>query len=222
MVRSATGLTYHCAPTPVLVASDNRLYRAFEMEGNAVAVLMRTKAAVGPGTDLLASASWELSGSLKFNQATMVPPSWVLPGVHFGWQEGNAVEGPDGEIYDILRIDGQNNRTHNKAAVVRLDMSTAPTGGGGGGGVFGSLVFDSMIDFPSTESKFTIRRERVGGGRYYALTTDVTPVAVAQNTVYARNHLVLTVSDNLRNWTTCDTLLKDDTGFTPLECAYGF
>ena len=50
--------------------------------------------------------------------------------------------------------------------------------------------------------------------RYFSLTTDVTPVAVASGTVYARNHLVLATSvGGLANWSVCATLLVDDTGF---------
>jgi hypothetical protein len=111
---------------------------------------------------------------------------------------------------------------------------------------FGSIVFDRMIEFPSTSSKFVIRREATshsesrgqhiqqqggaesqqGGAepqqgraepQYYTLFTDVTEVTRRQNTVYARNHLVLARSPDLFNWTTCITLLEDDTGFDSLD-----
>lgn len=200
------GLVYHCAPTPVLTASDGRLYRAFEVYHNYTAVMIRTRQPyAGAGADLLSPGTWELSAPLTFDPK-YYPTGWTG---HFGWQEGNAVEGPDGGIYDILRIDGQTPAVHNKAAVVQV---------GGSGAEFGRLSFDRIIDFPSTSSKFTIRRHPVSK-KYYALSTDVTPAAVAGGWVYARNHLVLAQSDNLWNWTTCGTLLSDDTGMPPADSA---
>jgi beta-xylosidase len=54
---------------------------------------------------------------------------------------------------------------------------------------------------------------------YFSLVSDVTAQAVAQNTVYARNHLSLATSADLMNWTICSTLLRDDTGFSLLDSA---
>ena len=70
----------------------------------------------------------------------MIPQDWD-PAGHFTWQEGNAVEGPDGTLYDILRIDGQTMKTNNKAAVLRVSSSTLNNAG-----AF-ELKFDRMIDF---------------------------------------------------------------------------
>jgi len=141
--------------------------------------------------------------------------------------------GPEGRVYNILRIDGQTNRTHNKAAVLELVVAEGRRGCGGGvaGGVnggeesfFGSLRSVAMIDFPATESKFVIRREptlpaRSAARRYFTLASEVTPAAVALGTVYARNHLVVAVSVDLLNWTVCDTLLVDDTGLPDTDSA---
>ena len=138
-------------------------------------------------------------------------PDWD-PAGHFTWQEGNAVQGPDGTMYNILRIDGQTMKTNNKAAILRVTSSTNNRPG-----AF-ELKFDRMIDFPSTTSKFVIRRSN-SNGLYYTLATDVTSVAVAQGTVYARNHLVLAYSADLFNWTTCLTLLGDDTGLSSVDSA---
>lgn len=64
----------------------------------------------------------------------------------------------NGTIYDILRIDGQTNTTYNKAAVLRWDQNKKqpqlqPHDQRGAG-----FVFDRMIDFPATSSKFVIRK----------------------------------------------------------------
>ena len=75
-----------------------------------------------------------------------------------------------------------------------------------------------MIEFPACSSKFTIRRDP-SSGLFITLSTDVTASAVAQNTVFARNHLVLAVSANLYDWSTCSTLLMDDTGLTAVDSA---
>ena len=109
---------------------------------------------------------------------------------------------------NVIRIDGQTNDTgtYNRAAVLRLDKTGK------------QLTFDRMIKFPSCSSKFVIRRH-VASGLFFTLSTDVTARAVAQGTVYARNHLVLAVSANLYDWETCSTLLMDDTGFTSVDSA---
>merc|ERR1719498_821574 len=75
-----------------------------------------------------------------------------------------------------------------------------------------------MIDFPSCASKFVIRRSEQTK-MYYSLTTDVTPSNLKLDALYARNHLVLIVSEDLFSWKICDTILKDDTGLSPLDSA---
>jgi hypothetical protein len=205
------GVSYHCAPTPSLIASDGRLYRAFERTPAEAAIVVRTKEALSKiGADgVMLADNWETTPYVRL-EPSMIPPDWGP--VRYGWQEGNAVEGPDGTIYDILRIDGQNEKAYNKAAVLKV---------GNTGSNF-SLQFHKMIDFPSTSSKFVIRRSS-SDGLYYSLATDVTPGAVSSGTIGARNHLVLAVSGKdpvSSKWTVCKTLLLDDTGFaTPADSA---
>ena len=216
--------SYHCAPTPTLLAGDGRLYRAFEVSccGAATGALMlRTRAPLNATTDLASPSSWEATPAVYFDQSTM-------PGD--GWQEGSAIEAPDGSIANMLRIDGQTVEMHNKAALLRLDPATF------------RLRFDSIIDFPATSSKFVVRlspptsraskarpilesksssaaEPTLSDGLYYTLSTDVTPAAVRRGTVGARNHLILAVSSDLLSWGRCLTLLVDDTGLTPADSA---
>jgi hypothetical protein len=103
-------------------------------------------------------------------------------------------------VHNVLRLDGQTTSVINKAIVLRP-----------GSNATASLEFDRVIDFPSTSSKFTIRYH-AASSLYYTLSTDVIPDAVAQDVVYARNHLVLASSPDLYNWTICDAILADDTG----------
>lgn len=204
LFKCSGNMTYHTAPTPVLVDSTGRLRRAYEVNGVQGAVLVSTKEPYTRATDLLNPETWEQSQALLWNKSAMVPASWGKS--TFVWEEGNAVEGPNGEIYDILRIDGQTATAHNKAAITQLDLAT------------NQLKFVKMIDFPSCPSKFVIRRDP-DTKNYYTLSTDVTPEAVAIDTIYARNHLTLSVSNDLFNWQFCDTLLTDDTGFEPPDSA---
>ena len=56
---------WHCAPTPVLFASDGRLYKAFEttQQGSGyTAVLLSAPQA---GADLLSAASWRMQPSAR-------------------------------------------------------------------------------------------------------------------------------------------------------------
>lgn len=198
---------YHCAPTPTLLSSrDGRLYRAFETGSEAL--VLRTRLPLDVTHDLLSAAAWEATNTVSLD-SSMIPASWGPPGAGrktWGWQEGNAIELPDGGVANMLRIDGQTAATHNKAALLVVDASF-------------SLRFEAMVDFPATTSKFVVRLEprtttAPQHHRYFSLTTDVTPVAVASGTVYARNHLVLATSvGGLANWSVCATLLVDDTGF---------
>lgn len=243
------GRGFSGAPTPNLIASDGRVYRAFESGGTKLIVM--TKAPFSEGkTDLLNPGSWEIvAHPLSWNATQYLPDSFSCPVTlrhpkpvgktcfnHI--QEGNAVE-VNGTIFDILRQDGQNNETHSKAVVLRLgiDPTTKQT----------AISFVKAIDFPSTGSKFTIRQEPPGGSsinsqvstaagrsrsrRFYAITNQVTPGAVAYanqfgvtggnmalglgvDAVGARNQLVLASSIDAVDgvWEICDTLLSDDSG----------
>ena len=175
------------APTPILIGSNGRIYRAFEGSGGTKLIVM-TKGPFSAGTtDLLSPASWEsVAQPLHWNATQFLPDSFVCPVTlrhpkargktcFNSIQEGNAVE-VNGTIFDILRQDGQNNETHSKAIVLRLgvDATTKQT----------TMVFVKAIDFPSTDSKFTIRQEPAASPtagrsrRYYAITDQVTPAAV--------------------------------------------
>jgi hypothetical protein len=225
---STGGDVYHCAPTPTLVGGDGRLYRAFESSTAGEAsdysrafviatvepvVVVRgaasgkkSKRSKAAAVDLLSAAAWRKLPVATFDPASMVPSSWDPRGNYF-WQEGNAVEW-NGTLYDVLRVDGQTNETYNKAAVLRYDSSNKS-----------KVVFDRMIDFPSTTSKFVIRKDPAsspssGGEFFLSIVNDVTERNRETGNVFARNHLSLAVSapDSLYEWSVCATLLTDDTG----------
>ena len=103
------------------------------------------------------------------------------------WVEGNAVEGPDGRVYNLLRLESGWSKSHpiaNKAILLRV-----PDGAfaGEGAGDAPPLVFDSIVDMPGGSCKFTVRRHGPSGV-YFALTNNVTNVSACPS---ARNVLTL-------------------------------
>ena len=96
--------TYNTGPTPSLV-SGGRIYRAMERfvaphHWGRDYQAMLLHAALG--ADLLDPAAWTVSESLALNESWL-PKSWGTL-ENPGYLEGNAVEGPDGEVYNILRL----------------------------------------------------------------------------------------------------------------------
>jgi hypothetical protein len=187
---------FHGAPVPVL-AAGGRLYRAFEDctpcqwgRGFQACVISAPDDA-----DLLCADAWTMSNRVPFDPA-WVPATWVNP----GWLEGNVVEAPSGEVWNILRVNSE--PAVNVAAITRVH-----DGGR-------RLTFDpaDLIDFPGGMTKFTIRRDPVTG-RYLALTNPTLDAGA----VYQRNVLALCVSDDLRHWRIAHTLLTDDTGLSPAD-----
>jgi hypothetical protein len=189
-----TGAKYHCAPVP-LVVHRGRIWRAMEdamgpggWGGHFRAFMMSAPA----NADLLRAESWGCSNRLARGA------DWL--GSQFnGWLEGNAVETPDGQIVNILRVDYQ--PKGGKAAVVHLsgDGTTA--------------TFDpssDFVDFPGGCKKFTIRRDRKTG-TYWGLSNYVPPRHRGGNPERTRNTLALVRSDNLREWSVrCIVLYHPD------------
>lgn len=178
-----TGAKYHCAPVPMVV-HRGRIWRAMEdamgpsgWGGHFRAFMMSAPV----DADLLRAESWICSNRLARGAG------W-LGGQFNGWLEGNAVETPDGQIVNILRVDYP--PKGGKAAVVRLSADGA------------TATFDpetDFIDFPGGGKKFTIRPDRKTGC-YWALTNYVPPRHRDGNPERTRNTLALVRSENLRDW----------------------
>ena len=172
---------YHCAPVPVL-ESAGRLYRAFEdndplhwPKGFQSCVISCEAEA-----DLLEAANWRMSNKLAYDPDAD-PPDF---GPAAGWLEGNVVEDPDGQLWNILRVHSE--PVLNVAAMVRvLDEGRTQT-------------FDpdsGFIELPGGMSKFTIRRDPVGG-LYWMLANDM----CGGERPTRRNRLSLFASPDLRTW----------------------
>ncbi|MGC9348485.1 MAG: sialidase family protein [Anaerolineae bacterium] len=205
----AQGPNYHCAPVPIAV-HNGRLYRAFEdnspldwPNGFQACVISAPLDA-----DLLNAANWRISEKLPFD------PAWVAayaPPEGFdkaGWLEGNVIVGPDGDLWNVLRVNARSRRASsgafgelwNKVALVRVENEGR------------ALTFDpatGFIDLPGGHSKFTIRRDPVTG-HYLTLSNGVRD----EEHPSLRSMLGLYASEDLRHWRGCATLLEDDSDLT--------
>lgn len=132
--------------------------------------------------NLLNAASWELSTPIHDNPK---PPEPCL-----SCCEGNIVVGPDGNLYDILRV--HEPEKGGMAALLTLSADGK------------TLSFDpasGFIKFPGGCKKFTIRRDPQSG-LYWSLTNweQDKDRPRAKDANYHRNTLSLTASKNLRDW----------------------
>eukprot|EP01062_Namystynia_karyoxenos_P053463 TRINITY_DN43297_c0_g1_i1.p1 TRINITY_DN43297_c0_g1~~TRINITY_DN43297_c0_g1_i1.p1 ORF type:complete len:223 (+),score=70.59 TRINITY_DN43297_c0_g1_i1:632-1300(+) len=141
--------------------------------------------------------SWAWAAPLPFNRSWL-PAEWKVDNP--GYLEGNMVEGPDGAMYNLLRLNSRPTEG-NYAVLLRLD---------GSGGAGGRFVFDSVVRLPGGHTKFVVRRDPVSG-LYFTLSNPNTDPAYPDQ----RNVLALCASPDLRNWRRVLDLLSDDTGLSP-------
>ena len=193
---------YHCAPVPVL-EHNGRLYKAFEdADPPAHGPSFHSCVVSAPSdADLLDAANWTISNKIPFNPA-WVPSDWDPP-QRPCWLEGNIVLAPDGELWNILRLNAS--PMVNRAVIVRVEDEGS------------RISFDhdtGFIDFPGGGAKFSIRHDE-GSGLYLALVNNVTNPAWPRQ----RNILSLSVSSDLINWRLAHTLMRDQSGLTPEDSA---
>lgn len=172
----------HCAPQPVLI-HRGRIWRAMEdLAGSGRwgfdfrAFMMSAPLE----SDLMRAENWTCSNRLPSSAA------W-LDGRCGGWLEGNAVAGPDGQVYDILRVDLEHGP--EVAAAIRIS------------GDGREASFDPAVDFvafPGGAKKATIRHDP-RSGRWWTIATPA--VAWPGRPADSRNHLALMSSPDLRQWT---------------------
>lgn len=186
--NSTTGILtptgkFHCAPVPVLI-EDGKVWRGFESaeksagEPDFPAFLISAR----EETDLLSAANWKQSGMA-------IPQKSWLDGHFEGWEEGNAVATPDGDIVDILRVNTP--PKGETAAMVHYDSKTK------------KLSFDpqsDFINFPGGDVRFTIRRDPQTN-LYWSLTNYIPPSQANADPGSTRNTVALISSPDLRTWT---------------------
>lgn len=193
---------YHCAPVPVL-EHNGRLYKAFEDADPPVhgPSFHSCVVSVPSDADLLDAANWTISNKIPFDP-NWIPADWQPP-ERPCWLEGNIVLAPDGELWNILRLNAS--PMVNRAVIVKVQddgkrISFDPEGG--------------FIDFPGGGTKFNIRHDETSG-LYIALVNNVTNPAWPRQ----RNVLSLSVSPDLINWRLVHTLMRDQSGLTPEDSA---
>ena len=201
---------YHCGVMPVL-QSGGRLYRAFEDNSplHWPRGFQSLVVSAPDDADLLNAANWTMSNKLPMNPA-WVPSSWKSP-IDLGWLEGNVVETPDSNLWNILRV--HSDPEVDKAAIVLVKdqgrtVSFEPSNG--------------FIDFPGGMSKFSIRHDPETG-LYFTLTNNNTNpdrpwrIHDLYSSAWQRNVLSLFASEDLIHWRHIETLLEDDSDVSPDE-----
>lgn len=173
---------YHSAPVPI-IRHNGRLWRCMENFGDEGEGTLRYRAfmmSAADNADLLQATSWTTSNYLS-------PSGKWLDGNFKGWLEGNAVASPNGELLDILRVNGPLGRI---ASAVRVSSDGR------------RATFDpksDFIDFPGGAKKFTIRYDGKSK-KYWSLTNYVLPADRDLSPGSTRNTLALIDSPNLKDW----------------------
>ena len=184
---------YHCAPVPVLEA-EGRLWRAFEDNDplNWPKGFQACVISADLDADLLDASSWTMTNKLPYDQDTD-PAEWGSEKRSAGWLEGNVVQDPEGQLWNILRV--HSDPVLNKAAMVKIDDQGR------------RLSFDpaeGFIDLPGGMSKFTIRRDPATG-LYWMLSNDMCD----GERPIRRNRLSAFSSADLRRWERRKVLMDD-------------
>lgn len=162
---------YHTAPVPMAI-HNGRIWRAMEYHPPGPWGFFEAFVLSAPvKANLLDPKSWRFSARLRY------PAQQAPEGKH--WLEGNAIVGPDGTLFDILRVDNI-----EKAALVHVAGER--------------LEFDRLVDFPGGAKKFTIRYDKKTH-RYWALAN---PAPRSPKPASVRNTLALISSADLVNWRT--------------------
>ncbi|MBB6670661.1 LamG-like jellyroll fold domain-containing protein [Cohnella nanjingensis] len=171
LYQETSGKQYHCAPTPVLNV-NGRLYKGFE-ELNQWG-MWAFVVSVPETADLMDPANWTKSNQSDVNL----------------YIEGNAVIGPDGQVWDVLR-----RSVINRAGIYKLGADNK------------TFTKYGEFDMPGGDVKFTIRYDSVSG-KYIALVNEHTDYNVTQNN--QRNVLSLIYSTDLVHWTRGKLLIQED------------
>lgn len=200
---SETGLIlegeYHCAPMPV-IEHNGRIYRAMESAMGPIKKWGKRYGAMmlsAPiDSDLLKADSWTTSNVLYYD-------STYLDGKFGGWLEGNAVVGPDGQLWDMLRVDVAGTQ-QEKAAMVKIsnDGQTA---------TFSEE--DGFIPFDGGSKKFTILYDEKSKN-YWTIANHVPETVKADNPdrkpSSIRNTQALFSSSDLKTWKLEKMLLQHE------------
>lgn len=194
--KAAEPPNYHCAPTPVIV-HEGRIFRAYEDNVTALwpSGFQAFVISAAADADLLKASSWTMSNKLPFDPKR-VPADWGETGP--GFLEGNMVAGPDGQIWNILRMSTEPHSDY--AAMVKVSADGSEV----------SFDYDQdIIRLPGGTHKFTIRRDPQTG-LYFTLGNNNTVPGKASQ----RNVLSLAASRDLREWKVLKAMIVDESGLS--------
>ena len=164
--------------------------------------MFRLRAASCPvGADLANSANWTITDPLPF------PTAPAVPGTRNGWLEPNCVEGPDGRVWLVARVD----KTPSGDAAAVLKVSADRT----------SLEFTNQYPAPGNETGF-IHAPWAGSSTFHMVRDSVSERYLVMSNPYlgdpssstrnpaARNILALYETVDLKNYQLVKTLVDDD------------
>lgn len=203
----------HITSTPV-IHHNGRIYATTEMGSwgkwncSAYASIMLS---APEDSDLLDPQSWDYTPLAYLNPNDTKIPNYIFTTVI----EGNPIVGPDGEIYNLLRIDPlgfKRKEPANKAVLMKLIDFDKP------------LQFEQMVTMPvGVSNKFYVLRDEKTG-LYYAIGNEETyknvqrkgmpdPTKMTsgmyETEAMAKRRCIFTlsVSEDLRNWKKLKTLI---------------
>lgn len=153
-------MRYTTGATAVLF-TQGRVWRALEGGTDRASMIFSA-----PVANMLDPQSWRRTKPLPFD-AKWIPKSFgPVEQPAQPWVEGNAVEGPDGLIYNLLRLESGWSKSRpiaNKAILLRVPAGAFDSATAEGSGDAPALEFVSIIDMPGGSCKFTVRRHAPSG-----------------------------------------------------------
>ncbi len=172
----------HKAPMPV-ISLDGRLYTAIDYGAWSKGGHGSGLLSIDEEADLLVPENWSCTGFLPYDA------SWpgAAKGKSGGGLEGNAVAGPDGEIYNVLRYQMAGcDPSYAKALVLKGNKREVEE----------ALQFAWFADFNGgSNSKFDLLYDKETNA-YWAVVNEV----VQEKLCAARNVLSLAVSQDLKKF----------------------
>ena len=182
------------APTTVLLAND-RVYKAYNDRTISAPIT----------SDLMNADSWTVSADVR----TLLDTAWLATETAKTYeslqtQECNLLLGPDGSIYNLMRIEGyvkdsygNNNNVLGAGYAAILKLSAEGT-------AYEMHDSGSLISFPTGVSKFIIRYDE-STQKYICISNLYTGAKLLNQ----RTVLAISTSSDLLTWETKDTLLVE-------------
>lgn len=189
---------YHGAPVPI-VYHQGRIYRAFENLTDFLPGMRGYKAfaiSANENADLLNADSWIKSTEVAYDSSKDPEGSKNTT----GWIEGNMVAGPEGRLWNILRVNSTPFVDRGAMVEILNDGKTA------------TFNANDFITLPGGMSKFVIRKDPDKPIYWMLSNNNTNPGFPAQ-----RNVLSLFASKDLRHWYHATTLMQDDQDLSETE-----